>query len=66
MDPIIAIGLMFFYAILSFVIYFIPSLIAISTNHRNKLPIFILNLFFGWSLIGWVVALIWVLYKPLR
>ena len=40
-------------------LYFLPSLIAFSNSHRNKLPIFLLNLFLGWTLVGWVGALIW-------
>jgi uncharacterized membrane protein len=42
-------------------IYFIPSFIAHKRGHKNKLPIILLNLFFGWSLVGWVGALIWSL-----
>jgi hypothetical protein len=39
--------------------YFIPALIASSRDHRQKLAIFMLNLFFGWTFLGWVIALIW-------
>lgn len=41
------------------VIYFIPSLIARARDHNNLIPIFIVNLFFGWSFLGWVVSLVW-------
>jgi len=40
-------------------IYFIPSLL--KKNKEAQLRIFVLNLFLGWTLIGWVVALIWAL-----
>lgn len=40
-------------------IYFLPSGIAFDRKHRNLLPIFILNLFLGWTLLFWVGALIW-------
>ena len=30
----------------------------------NEGAIFVLNLFLGWSLIGWVVALVWALSSP--
>jgi hypothetical protein len=43
----------------SFVMYFLPSLIALARSKRDILAIFLLNLFLGWSVIGWVVALIW-------
>jgi hypothetical protein len=42
-----------------FVIYFLPSIIALARSKRDLLAIFLLNLFLGWSVIGWVVALIW-------
>lgn len=40
-------------------IYFLPSLIA--RRKRNALGIFILNFVAGWTVIGWVAALIWSL-----
>jgi len=43
----------------SFVMYFLPSLIALARSKRDILAIFLLNLLLGWSVIGWVVALIW-------
>jgi len=41
------------------VLYFLPSIIALARSKRDILAIFLLNLFLGWSIIGWVVALIW-------
>lgn len=41
------------------VLYFAPSLMAIFREHSNQNSIFLTNLFFGWTLIGWVVAMIW-------
>lgn len=38
-------------------IYFLPSLIASKRRHRSGGSVFVLNLFLGWTLIGWVVAL---------
>lgn len=40
-------------------IYFIPTLAANYLDHRNTSAIFILNLFLGWTLLGWVGALVW-------
>lgn len=42
-------------------LYFWPSLIAGDRRHPNAWPILVLNLFLGWTLIGWVAALIWSL-----
>ena len=47
-----------------FAIYFLPTIVANRSNHHNAAPIFILNLFLGWTLLGWVAALIWSLSRP--
>jgi len=40
------------------VIYFAPTLFVIFNDHKSsKAPIIILNVFLGWTFIGWVVAL---------
>ena len=41
--------------------HFIPYYIASARNHPNKYPILAINLFLGWSIVGWVVALVWAL-----
>ena len=41
--------------------YFLPFAIAFKKQRANTGAIFALNLFLGWSLIGWVVALVWAL-----
>ncbi|NWL48412.1 hypothetical protein DM819_21725 [Pseudomonas hunanensis] len=40
-------------------LYFLPIIIAWLRGHHNKAPIFLLNLFLGWTGIGWLAALIW-------
>ena len=42
-----------------FVMYFLPSIVALARSKRDLVGIFLLNLFLGWSVIGWVVALVW-------
>jgi len=44
---------------LGFAMYFLPSIIALARSKRDLLAIFLLNLFLGWSVIGWIVALVW-------
>lgn len=44
-------------------IYFLPSLIALIRKHHNRYAIFVLNLFLGWSFVGWVVSLSWGLTR---
>jgi hypothetical protein len=39
-------------------LYFLPALIAAARQTHNADGIFFLNLFLGWTGIGWIVALI--------
>lgn len=45
-------------------IYFLPTIVG--RNKENGTAIFILNLFLGWTFIGWVVALVWATTKDRR
>ena len=49
----------FFFFGCGFVIYFLSTIVALLRERHDKISIFLLNFFLGWSLIGWVVALIW-------
>ena len=42
-----------------FLIYFLPTVVALVRHKRNTVSILLLNLFLGWTLIGWIVALLW-------
>lgn len=42
-----------------FVLYFLPSIIALVRSKRDLFAIFLLNFFLGWTFIGWIVALVW-------
>jgi hypothetical protein len=44
-----------------FVMYFLPSIIAIARHKRDIVSILVLNFFLGWTAIGWVIALVWAL-----
>jgi Superinfection immunity protein len=46
------------------VLYFIPALLSRQHSHRNVHTIFAVNLLLGWTLVGWVAALVWALAKP--
>lgn len=41
------------------VLYFVPTIVASSRERKNRNAIFVTNLLFGWTLIGWGIALIW-------
>jgi hypothetical protein len=40
-------------------IYFTPTFVAGGRGHPNTSAIVLLNLFLGWTFVGWVVALVW-------
>jgi hypothetical protein len=46
---------------LGIVAYFIPCIIAATRRHRKATLIFLVNLFFGWSVLGWIFVLVWAL-----
>lgn len=41
------------------ILYFLPFIIAWIRGHRNAMSIFMVNLFLGLSVIGWIWAIIW-------
>ena len=43
------------------VIYFAPWIIALKSNHKNHIAVFFLNLLLGWTFVGWVGVLVWVI-----
>ena len=49
----------FLMLIVFFTIYLFPSVMAGMRAHRNGASILLLNVFLGWTLLGWVGALIW-------
>ena len=40
-------------------LYFIPTIISIGRKTKREAGIFLLNLLLGWTLLGWIGALIW-------
>ena len=47
-----------------FALYCIPLFVAMHRNHRQMLAIIVLNLLLGWTLLGWVGALVWACTNP--
>lgn len=45
-------------------VYFVPSIMAWARGHHNKGAITALNVLLGWTVLGWVVALVWALTRP--
>ena len=44
-------------------LYLVPTFIAAARHRQNRIMIFNVNLLIGWTLIGWVVALVWSLAR---
>lgn len=42
-------------------IYFIPAIVAHDRRHHNRYAIYALNLLLGWTVLGWIAALVWAL-----
>ena len=42
-------------------LHFLPTIIALGRGARSVFGIFLLNLLLGWTVVGWVVALVWAL-----
>jgi hypothetical protein len=47
----------------SIILYFFPTYTAWRKKHNNLEAISIINIFLGWTLIGWVFALVWAVKK---
>jgi hypothetical protein len=45
--------------IIIFGMYSLPGYIALNRRHKNAMPIFLTNVLFGWTGIGWIGCLIW-------
>ena len=51
-------GLVLLLFVICAALYFVPAMIARSRNHKNAQAILVLNLFLGWTFLGWVAALV--------
>lgn len=41
--------------------YFLPTIVGAARHKTNLVGIFLVNFLLGWSIVGWVVALVWAL-----
>jgi hypothetical protein len=48
-------------AVIALLIYFLPTLISLARRTVHPLGIFLVNLFLGWSIIFWLIALVWAI-----
>ena len=52
--------------VLPVLIYLVPTTIAVNRKHRNAAAIAVLNIFLGWTFLGWVGALVWAMTDNVR
>ncbi len=45
-------------------LYFLPAILAYNYGHESAQDIALLNIFLGWTIIGWLIAFIWVFSPP--
>jgi hypothetical protein len=43
------------------ILYFVPTMLAWWMNVKSTRTIFYVNLVFGWTVVGWIVALMWAI-----
>ena len=49
------------FGLVSLGLYFLPTILAAVRHKRNILGVVLLNVFAGWTIIGWIIALVWSL-----
>ena len=49
-----------------FVMYWLPTIIAVVRHSPSVLAVAMLNFFLGWTGIGWILAMIWALASTPR
>lgn len=55
-----------YYTLLIVFLYGLPTLAAWSRKHRSALAITFLNLILGWTVLGWLIAMVWSLTGNVR
>lgn len=52
--------------ILAAVVYFLPAFVAVVHDHHCAMAIAVLHLLLGWTLLGWIAAMVWACTKVQR
>ena len=48
-----------FVAMVFIFLYFLPGTIAVARSHKHTAAVILVNVLFGWTFLGWAIALIW-------
>jgi hypothetical protein len=46
-------------ALIVLTLYLIPALVAYNRHHPSAGAILVLNLLLGWTVLGWIMSLVW-------
>ena len=49
------------FGLVSLALYFLPTIIVLARRKKNVLGPILVNVLLGWTVVGWIVALIWAL-----
>jgi len=49
------------FGLFSLALYLLPTIIVLARRNKNVLGPILVNVLLGWTIIGWIVALIWAL-----
>ena len=50
-------------SLISLFLYLLPTIAAFNRHHHNAVPIMLVNLVFGWTVLGWFAAFVWALTR---
>jgi hypothetical protein len=51
-------------ALTGLAMYFLPTIVAMARKHRQLPAIALLNIFLGWTVLFWILSLVWALTSP--
>ena len=60
---LIGVVIVFFIIIIALALYLLPTIIAAARHKNQFLAICLINIFAGWTFVGWLAALIWAAIK---
>jgi Superinfection immunity protein len=49
------------FSLVGLALYFLPTIIVLARGKKNVLGPILVNVLLGWTVIGWIVALVWAL-----
>jgi cytochrome c biogenesis protein CcdA len=55
-ENVVAMAFVLLFVGLLVAVYFAPTIIALQRQVPNAAPLIVVNVFFGWTLLGWVLA----------